>query len=358
MPPTVVRLTPRSTALLNAVVVLGLAVVLAWTATNQDGLGSTALMLVFAAGPAGLGLLSLRSLRDRLVIGVDAVTVHHVSLRRPLTMPRATIVAAIAGPADEVGRPTTIPPGRPDSRRANLVLELAAPITVRGILARRERSIDAVALVAADPAQAAAAISLLGLREPSLYVADERPARKRPGRRAAAIQTIVTIAVGGGLAWAKIQADPPPASAANDYARAEKTEGRSRLPDVPSIDGAIAFRARAADGSLLYAWQTGGQLRVRVDISPYDCSGANWREWWETAEHLMVKIEADGSFFDVRRHTGPVAAGGIDILTSWVEGHVHGGHLDVRFTRKDDYRSAVGDGICQRAESFSARRSG
>ena len=173
-----------------------------------------------------------------------------------------------------------------------------------------------------------------------------------------AVPILVAVAVGGGLAWAKIKADPPPASAAAEATKAEKTEGRSRLPGIPSVHGAIAFRARAADGSLLYAWQTGAQLRVRVDISPYDCSGANWREWWSTAGYTKVKIEADGSFFDGYRHTGPVAAGGIDILTTRIDGYLRGGRLDLRFTRGDDYRSAVGDGVCARGETFSARRSG
>lgn len=72
----------------------------------------------------------------------------------------------------------------------------------------------------------------------------------------------------------------------------------------------------------------------------------------------MVKIEADGSFYDVRRSTDPVAAGGVDVLTTWVEGALRHGVMNLRFTRQDDYRSAVGNGICQRFATFSARRPG
>jgi hypothetical protein len=105
-------------------------------------------------------------------------------------------------------------------------------------------------------------------QRPRPCLADERPVRKRLGRRAAAVQLLVTIAVGGGLAWLKIKVDPPPAGAAEELAEAEKTEGRSRL-------------------------QTGDRLRVRVDTSAHRCSGGDWREWWSTIDRQGIAPAAD-----------------------------------------------------------------
>jgi hypothetical protein len=198
---------------------------------------------------------------------------------------------------------------------------------------------------------------ILVTMEPAI-IPEEQRARKRPGRRAAAIQLLVMIAIGGGLAWLKVTAHPPPAGAAGDYAEAQKTEGRSRLSSIPWVQGAIAFRARATDGSQLYVWRTGDRLRVRVDTAPYDCARAGWREWWDTTEHATVRITAHDTFNDVRRAHPPVPAGGIDVLTTAVHGTVSEDRIELRLFRRDDYRSAAGNGICQRSETFIARRSG
>jgi hypothetical protein len=126
----------------------------------------------------------------------------------------------------------------------------------------------------------------------------------------------------------------------------------------PSVDGAITFRARSAEGSLLYVWKTGDRLRVRVDIPPYDCQGTNWREWWTSADRRMIPIAANGHFQNAKRQVEPVGAGGVDVLTTWIEGDVRSDRVELRFVRRDDYRTAVGNGICNRVESFSARRFG
>jgi hypothetical protein len=198
---------------------------------------------------------------------------------------------------------------------------------------------------------------ILVTMEPAI-VTEEQRARKRPGRRAAAIQLLVMIAIGGGLAWLKITAHPPPAGAAGDYAEAQKTEGRSRLPGVPSVERGVQWVARAGHGELLYAWQTGNHLRVRVDTAPYTCPKPNWRQWWQSADRGRISIAAYGHFQNAKRKLDPISAGGIDILATWIDGELRGERLDLRFTRQDRYRTAAGDGECMRSETFIARRSG
>jgi hypothetical protein len=297
----------------------------------------------------------------QLELGVDALTIRHPKLSRPTEISLAMIAKVVAGPGAEVCRKTTIPAGI-DPKGATLVLVLAAPAKVwlRGALSRE---VSEIALAVADPEQAAIALSRLRVEPPTPPTAEQLRAAQ-PLRVVVGViaPMLVAATVLFGIQYGVRQIIPSPANAADKAAQeaveAERTEGRSRLPDIPSVDGAVAFRARASDGSLLSAWQTGPSLRIRVDTSPSNCSDANWREWWNTAEHIRVKIEADGSFFDVRRSTDPVRAGGVDVLTTWVEGKVRHGVVNVRFTRQDDYRSAVGDGICRRFETFSARRSG
>jgi hypothetical protein len=311
---------------------------------------------IVALQPSGL----LRR-AGQLELGVDNLTIRHPKLQRPTEIPLGAIAKVVAGPSAEICRKTTIPAGI-GPKRATLVLVLSTPAKVwlRGALSRE---VSEIALALADPAQAAIALSRLRVEPPAPATAEQLRAAQ-PLRVAVGIiaPMLVAATVLFGIQYGVRQIIPSPASAADktaqEAAEAQRTEGRSRLPEVPSVGGAIAFRARASDGSLLYAWQTGPSLRVRVDTSPSNCSGANWREWWDTAEHVRVKIEADGSFFDVRRSTDPVPAGGVDILTTWVEGKVRHGVMNVRLTRQDDYRSAVGNGICRRFETFSARRPG
>jgi hypothetical protein len=293
----------------------------------------------------------------RLELGADTLTIDHPKLHQPMEIPLSTIAKVIAGPSAEVCRRTTIPAGV-RTKGATLVLVLASPAKVwlRGTLSRE---VSEIALAAADPAQAAITLSRLRV-EPAAPPTAEQLRDARPLRVGLGlfVPGLIMFALMFGTQYGLRRIFSPNASAADKATKAEKTEGRSRLPDVPSVDGAIAFRGRESDGSLLYAWQTGRSLRVRVDTSPSYCSGADWREWWNTVDRNAITIALDGSFFEVHRQTKPVAAGGVDLLTTTIDGEFRGGRLALRFTRRDDYRSAVGDGICQRAETFSARHSG
>ncbi len=293
----------------------------------------------------------------RLELGADTLTIDHPKLRKPVEIPLGTIAKVITGPGAEVCRRTTIPAGvRPTG--ATLVLVLATPVKVwlNGTLSRE---VSEIALAAADPAQAAITLSRLRV-EPAAPPTAEQLRDARPLRVGLGlfVPGLIMFALMFGTQYGLRRVFPPAAGAAEKATEAEKTEGRSRLPKVPSVKGATAFRARAADGSQLYAWRSGRSLRIRVDTSPATCSGANWREWWSTVEHIRVKIETDGSFYDVRRSTDPVPAGGVDVLSTWVEGKIRHGVMNVRLTRQDDYRTSVGNGICRRFERFSARRSG
>jgi hypothetical protein len=309
--------------------------------------------------PLQRATFSLRA--GRLQLGVDVLTIDHPKLHQPVEVPLSAIAKVIVGPGSEVCRKTTIPAGI-DPKGATLVLVLATPVKI-GLRGGLSRVYSEVAVAVADPAQAALALSRLRVEPPAPPTAEQlRDARPLRAALGLVVPTVLMFALMFGVQYGVRQIFPSSASAADKAAQrdadAEKTEGRSRLPGIPSVHGAIAFRSQAADGSLLYAWQAGRSLRIRVDTSPANCTGANWRDWWHTAEHVRVKVEADGSFRDVHRRTDPVASGGVDVLTTWVEGAIRHGVIDVRFTRQDDYRSAVGNGICQRRETFSARRSG
>jgi hypothetical protein len=293
----------------------------------------------------------------RLELGADALTIAHPKLHKPVEIPLSTIAKVIAGPGAEVCRRTTIPAGvRPKGATLVLVLTTPAKMWLRGTLSRE---VTEIALAAADPAQAAITLSRLRVEPPAAPSAEQlRDARPLRVGLGLFVPGLIMFALMFGAQYGLRRTFPSKASAAAKETKAEKTEGRSRLPAVPSVKGAIVFRARAADGSLLYAWQTGDRLRVRVDTSPYDCTGTNWREWWDTSERASIPIAANGTIYDAHRRTDPVPAGGIDILTTYVQGTLHGGLLEISFDRIDDYRSAVGNGVCRRPETFSARRSG
>ena len=298
---------------------------------------------------------------DSWRLGVDTLTIRHPKLQQPVEIPLIAIAKVIAGPGPEVCRRTTIPGGI-DPKAATLVLVLATPVTVR-VRGALGREVSEIALAAADPAQAIIALSRLRVEPPAPATAkqlrDAQPLRVALGVVA---PLVIVAAMLFAIQYGVRQVFPQPAgadtNAADEYAEAEKTEGRSRLPDIPSVAGATSWRARAEDGSLLYAWRTDDRLRVRVDTAPYDCREAGWREWWESADRGTIPISPDGHFLSAKRKVEPVRAGGVDVLTTWIQGQVRSDGLELRFTRQDSYRTAVGDGNCHRVESFSARRSG
>jgi hypothetical protein len=146
------------------------------------------------------------------------------------------VTQVIAGPSAEVHRATTIPLAvRPGS--ATLVLKLASPLKLplRGLPGQK---VDEIALAAADPTQAALALSRLGVDAPTPPTAEQRRAGRYltfalgtslvgtalivvtigalsafgPSRLSCGAPTEATIAIGVGLAWLKVKIDPPPAS--------------------------------------------------------------------------------------------------------------------------------------------------
>jgi hypothetical protein len=299
--------------------------------------------------------------KGELELGVDALIVRHPKLHNPLELPLSTIAKVLIGPGPEVCRGTTIPAGI-DPKGATLVLVLATPVKVwlRGALGRE---VSEIALAAADPAHAAIALSRLRV-EPPAPPTPEQLRNARPLRVVLGVVAplLIVATVMFGIQYGVQQVFPAPASAdakaAEELADAERTEGRSRLPHVPSVAGAISWRARAEDGSLLYAWQRDDRLSVRVDTSPQRCSGGSWREWWSTADRPGIKVEADGSFFDRQHGVAPISSGGVDVADSTVEGRVRRGIITLIFHSRDDYRGAYYNGICLRSERFSARHSG
>jgi hypothetical protein len=239
---------------------------------------------------------------------------------------------------------------------------LATPVKVwlRGALSRE---VSEIAVAVADPAQATIALSRLGVEQPAPPTAEQlRDAQPLWVVVGVIAPMLIAFTVLFGIQYGVRQVLPQPVSAAakatDEAAEAEKTEGRSRLDDVPSVRGAISWRARAEDGSLLYAWQTDRRLHVRVDVSSEQCSGGSWREWWWTSDRPGIALESDGSFFDRHHEVAPISSGGVDVADSTVEGSVRRGILALAFRSRNDYRGAYFNDICKRIVSFSARRSG
>ncbi len=293
----------------------------------------------------------------RLALGADTLTIDHPKLHKPVEIPLGTIAKVIAGPGAEVCRRTTIPAGvRPKGATLVLVLTTPAKVWLRGTLSRE---VTEIALAAADPAQAAITLSRLRVEPPAPptpeQLRDARPLRVGLGLF---IPGLVMFALMFGTQYGLRRLFPPKASAAAKETKAEKTEGRSGLPRVPSITGAVAFRAHTPDGSLLYAWQTGDRLRVRVDTSAYQCSGGDWRQWWDTTDRRGITLAAGGSFHNYHHEVTPIPSGGVDVADSTIEGRIRRGILTVVFSLRDDYHGAYFNGACQRAETFSARRFG
>ena len=200
-----------------------------------------------------------------------------------MEVPLSVIAKVIVGAGPSLCRRTTIPAGI-DPKGATLALMLDTPVRV-GLRGGLSREVGEIAVAVADPAQAAVALSRLPVEPPAPPTAeqlrDARPVRVALGL---VVPTVLMFALMFGVQYGVRQLLPSSAGVAGkateQAGEEKKTEGRASLPKLPPVAGAPTFRARAADGSLLYAWQTGRSLRVRVDTSAHQCSGANWREWW------------------------------------------------------------------------------
>jgi hypothetical protein len=289
------------------------------------------------------GFSGLCGRRGHVELGADTLTIHHPKLNRPLELPLGDIAHVIAGPAPEVCRPTTIPAGL--RSRATLVLVLAEPRKI-WLSGSPGRTVAEIALAAADPVQATIALSRLRVAPPAPPTEQQR---RRAGPVWLGLRVVVPALVVGGLTAAShLAIDGHAAARPNPRVEAAKTEGRSLLPAVPTVAGATAYRpATAPDGSRVFVWQRGDKLRVRVDAAPRDCDGVTWREWWKTADRGGIAIGAGGAFQQTRSKRQDLAAGGIDTITTTIDGSVHDRRVDLHFVRRDDYRSASGDGSCR-----------
>jgi hypothetical protein len=290
----------------------------------------------------------------RLELDSDTLTIRHPRLRRPLPLPLSAITKVIVGPSAEVFRATTLPLAvRPGS--ATLVLTLDSPVKLP-LHGLPGQEVGEIALAAADPTQAAIALSRLRVDAPTPpTVEQQRAARYLTfALRSSPVATALIVAIAAAPAvFGPIHLFP-----ADAKAKARETEGRSSLAPVPVVPGAITYRATAADGARVYVWRTGDRLRVRVDSAAQLCKGFNWRQWWKTMDRSVIRIAADGRFHDRGRAVRKVAAGGVDITTSQLDGRISGDRVIASYVRRDTYNGAEGRFVCPRTEPFVARRSG